>query len=70
MYGPFGGRHERRVKSARLGDERGYVAPSDDEQSALLRRLVVEEGRDVVEFVEESGGLEQLFMSLTEGIVQ
>ena len=35
-----------------------------------MNALVVDDERDVVEFIEESGGLEQLFMSLTEGIVQ
>ena len=30
----------------------------------------LDEGRDVVEFVEESGGLEQLFLTITQGVVQ
>jgi ABC-2 type transport system ATP-binding protein len=47
-----------------------FTVNDDAEQTALLRRLLVEEGREVVEFVEESGGLEQLFMTITEGIVQ
>ncbi len=67
---------------ARLGDARtvrvrfadgvseSFTVTDDAEQSALLRRLVVDENRDVVEFIEESAGLEQLFMTLTEGIVQ
>ncbi|MCE9621257.1 MAG: ABC transporter ATP-binding protein [Actinomycetia bacterium] len=65
----LGGARNVRVRFANGASEAFSVA-DDAEQSALLRRLVVEEGRDVVEFVEESGGLEQLFMSLTEGIVQ
>ena len=52
------------------GASESFAVADDAEQSALLRRLVVDENREVVEFVEESGGLEQLFMTLTEGIVQ
>ncbi len=47
-----------------------FVVGSSDEQAALLRRLVVDEDRQVVEFVEESGGLEQLFLTVTQGVVQ
>ncbi len=47
-----------------------FTVANDTEQAALLRRLIVDEERQVVEFVEESGGLEQLFMSITQGIVQ
>jgi ABC-2 type transport system ATP-binding protein len=47
-----------------------FTVADDREQAELLRRLVVEDEREVVEFVEESGGLEQLFMAITEGIVQ
>jgi ABC-2 type transport system ATP-binding protein len=39
-------------------------------QGALLRRLLVDEGREVVEFTEERADLEELFLSITEGIVQ
>jgi len=52
------------------GASESFTVAGDTDQAELLRRLVVDEGRDVVEFIEESGGLEQLFMSLTEGIVQ
>jgi hypothetical protein len=52
------------------GITESFTVADDAEQTQLLRRLVVEEERDVVEFVEESGGLEQLFMTITEGIVQ
>ena len=65
----LGGSRSVRVRFA-SGISETFSVADDAEQSALLRRLVVDEGRDVVEFVEESGGLEQLFMSLTEGIVQ
>ena len=65
----LGGSRNVRVRFA-TGASESFTVAGDNEQSALLRRLVVDEGRDVVEFVEESGGLEQLFMSLTEGIVQ
>ena len=65
----LGGSRTVRVRFADATSESFSVA-DDAEQSALLRRLVVDDGRDVVEFVEESGGLEQLFMSITEGIVQ
>jgi ABC-2 type transport system ATP-binding protein len=63
-----------------------YPVADDAAQAALLRSLVTagHDGTadgttngdgsatrgDVIEFVEESGSLEQLFMTLTEGIVQ
>ena len=50
------------------GEERRFTVLDDDEQSALLRRLVAE-GLPVVEFREE-GGLEQVFLDITEGRVQ
>ena len=65
----LGGARSVRVRFAEGTDETFMVA-DDDEQAALLRSLVVDQGRRVVEFVEQSGGLEQLFMTLTEGIVQ
>ena len=52
------------------GTEATHPVTDETQQAALLRRLVVDEGRDVVEFVEEQHGLEQLFLSITEGIVQ
>lgn len=52
------------------GTSETFVVASSDEQTALLRRLVVDEERRVVEFVEESGGLEQLFLTVTQGVVQ
>ncbi len=40
------------------------------EQAALLKRLVVDDQRDVVEFAEVSTDLEGLFLQITQGIVQ
>ena len=65
----LGGSRTVRVRFA-TGNTESFTVADDAEQTALLRRLIVDEGRDVVEFVEESGGLEQLFMTITEGIVQ
>lgn len=65
----LGGARTVRVRFA-SGITESFTVADDAEQTKLLRRLVVEEERDVVEFVEESGGLEQLFMTITEGIVQ
>jgi len=65
----LGGSRNVRVRFA-SGASESFTVAGDTDQAELLRRLVVDEGRDVVEFIEESGGLEQLFMSLTEGIVQ
>jgi ABC-2 type transport system ATP-binding protein len=65
----LGGARTVRVRFADASSETFTVA-DDAEQAALLRRLINDDGRDVVEFVEESGGLEQLFMTITEGIVQ
>lgn len=47
-----------------------HTAVDDAEQTALLRRLILDDGRDVVEFIEQSSGLEQLFLTVTEGVVQ
>ena len=52
------------------GTAETFVVHTADEQAALLRRLIVDEQRQVLEFVEESGGLEQLFLTITEGVVQ
>ncbi len=65
----LGGARTMRVRYADGPDETFTVA-DDDEQATLLRRLVVDDRRAVVEFVEEGGGLEQLFMSITQGVVQ
>ncbi len=65
----LGGTRTIRVRFAHEPAETFTVA-DDTEQVALLRRLLVDEGRDIVEFSEETGGLEQLFLTITEGVVQ
>ena len=52
------------------GEVRTYKVSSDEEQVELLQRLIVAEGAPVLEFVEESGGLEALFLQVTQGVVQ
>ena len=52
------------------GEVRTYKVSSDEEQVELLQRLIVAEGVPVLEFVEESGGLEALFLQVTQGVVQ
>ena len=52
------------------GEERRFRVASEQEQRALLHRLVAEEGLPVVEFRAEGTGLEELFMEVTEGKVQ
>lgn len=63
--------HARQVKVRFAGgDEELFPVADDAEQAALLRRLVVDDGRPVVEFTTVSTGLEELFLSITQGIVQ
>jgi ABC-2 type transport system ATP-binding protein len=52
------------------GTIESHVAADDSDQAALLRRLVVEDGREIVEFSVDKSGLEELFLKVTEGIVQ
>ena len=52
------------------GEVEEHTVADDAEQQALLRRLVVDGNRDVVEFAEVGGGLEDLFLRITQGIVQ
>jgi len=52
------------------GSTESFSVADDREQAALLRRLILDDPREVLEFVEEQHGLEQLFLSITEGIVQ
>lgn len=52
------------------GETETFTVAHDDEQVALLRRLTLDEERGVLEFREEHYGLEELFMSITEGVVQ
>jgi ABC-2 type transport system ATP-binding protein len=46
-----------------------YTTANDREQHELLARLLAE-GREVVDFHQTSGGLEELFLAVTEGRVQ
>jgi ABC-2 type transport system ATP-binding protein len=54
----------------RSGAEEERTVTSIEAQEQLLHRLVAEEGRDVVEFHQVGGGLEELFLEITEGAVQ
>jgi ABC-2 type transport system ATP-binding protein len=51
------------------GTTEEFVAKDHLEQAALLRRLITD-GRDILEFVERGSGLEDLFMRITQGVVQ
>jgi len=51
------------------GEERRFTVADETEQQALLGRLVAE-GVPVLEFRQEGGGLEDLFLRVTEGKVQ
>jgi ABC-2 type transport system ATP-binding protein len=51
------------------GDSAEYPVANEAEQAALLKRLVAE-GRDIVEFKILTHDLEDLFLQITEGIVQ
>ncbi|MEQ1788133.1 MAG: ABC transporter ATP-binding protein [Acidimicrobiales bacterium] len=62
----LGGLRSLEVRFADGTRERFEVA-DEAAQSALLRRLVVEEQRDVLEFTETGGGLEDLFLRITKG---
>jgi ABC-2 type transport system ATP-binding protein len=52
------------------GSSRTFDVADDAAQAALLRRLVVDEGLDVVEFTSDRGDLEDLFLAVTTGVVQ
>jgi ABC-2 type transport system ATP-binding protein len=52
------------------GEEQRHTVADEDEQAALVRRLVVDEGLPVVEVVEAGAGLEDLFLRVTKGIVR
>ncbi len=64
----FHGTRRVRVRFAD-GTAEEHAVADDAEQQALLRRLVVDGSRDVVEFAEIGGGLEELFLRITEGTV-
>lgn len=51
------------------GEVQTFTVASEEEQRDLLIRLV-NEGVPVVEFIETSSGLEELFLRVTKGIVQ
>ncbi len=60
----------RRVTVRFMGGETAeYPAADEAEQAVLLKRLI-EEGREVVEFSVNAHDLEDLFLQITEGIVQ
>ena len=47
-----------------------FPISDDDEQQALLRRLVVDDERSILEFTTVDKNLEDLFLQITQGIVQ
>ncbi len=51
------------------GTREEFEVADEAAQVALLRRLIVDDGRDVLEFVETGGGLEDLFLRITKGQV-
>jgi ABC-2 type transport system ATP-binding protein len=51
------------------GTEEEFTVADAAEQRSLLQRLIAEE-RDIIEFKEIGGGLEDLFLKITEGKVQ
>ncbi len=65
----LGGGRSVRVRFAG-GEERTYAVEDEAAQVELLRRLVEEERLRVVEFSTDGAGLEDLFLKITEGIVQ
>ena len=52
------------------GSETSFEVASEQEQIELLRSLVMDPQRQVLEFVETTSGLEDVFMNVTKGIVQ
>jgi ABC-2 type transport system ATP-binding protein len=65
----FEGTRRVRVRFSDGEIEEHHVA-DDLEQQALLRALVERGDREVVEFAQVTGGLEELFLRITEGVVQ
>ena len=51
------------------GEERTFEVSDDEEQQALLRKLL-DDGESVLEFTEVGHGLEDIFMQITTGEVQ
>ncbi len=64
----LGGARAVRVRLAG-GEVQEHTVGSEEEQQALLARLIAE-GLPVVEFTETSSGLEDLFLRVTKGVVQ
>jgi len=64
----LGGQRAVKVRFAD-GTEEDFLVDDEAGQVDLLRRFILE-GRDVLEYVEVSSGLEAVFLSVTEGIVQ
>ncbi len=63
--------HGRRVKvSFSDGSSEEFAVTDVGAQAQLLKRLVVDDQREVVEFAEVSTDLEDLFLQITQGIVQ
>jgi ABC-2 type transport system ATP-binding protein len=52
------------------GTTEDHVVAGTVEQTALLKRLVADDEREVVEFVQLGGDLEDLFLRITKGVVQ
>jgi ABC-2 type transport system ATP-binding protein len=52
------------------GTEQVMEVPDGLRRSELLRQLVLDDPREVVEFTDASQGLEDVFLSVTKGIVQ
>jgi ABC-2 type transport system ATP-binding protein len=51
------------------GEERTFAVADEAEQARVLRDLVAE-GHDVVEYRQDGGDLEDLFLAITKGVVQ
>ena len=63
------GGHRTVVARLAGGEERTFTVADEVEQARLLRDLLAE-GLDVVEFRQEGGDLEDLFLAITKGVVQ
>jgi ABC-2 type transport system ATP-binding protein len=51
------------------GEERTFTVADEAEQARVLRDLVAE-GHDVIEYRQDGGDLEDLFLAITKGVVQ
>jgi ABC-2 type transport system ATP-binding protein len=68
IRGQIGSHRQIRVRLVG-GDERIVEVADDEEQTALLRKLL-DDGESVLEFTEVGHGLEDIFMQITTGEVQ